>query len=101
MLKDQADVVEPVQQSMTRGTVDFERFAQSLSVGHELSLQIDVDWCAARLVRALGEGAHERFGEHDRQQTVGDCIAAKDIGERRRDHGAKSVVGERPCRMFT
>ena len=35
-----------------------------------------------------------------RQQAVGHGVAAEDVGERRRDHGAEAVVGERPGRVL-
>ena len=41
-----------------------------------------------------------QFGQHDRQQAIFEAVVVENIGERRRDDGAKTVIRQRPGRVL-
>ena len=43
VLEDQADVIKPVQEPMTRCGIDVETFIQALSIRHSLLLEVDLE----------------------------------------------------------
>src|ERR1700676_2054085 len=95
------DVVESVQQAVLAKRVDVEPEYRA-AVGGRDSLPFEVDSelesreCCSVVKQALDIGLRQ----HDRQQAVLEAIIEKDVGERRSDDGAESVVAERPRRML-
>src|SRR5450631_1656922 len=91
-----AELVDPVQQAMARKCLDREGDDGTGGQRQPGSLEIDVD-LGAGMLHQPGRGG---LIHGNRQQSVFQRIAAKDVGNLGADDGAKSVVQERPGRML-
>jgi len=101
VLQGQSDVVETVKQAVTRELVSGKTRRQASSIIDGALFEIDrqlVSWHFGGSPRDL---ITLLPGQHYREQTVLNAVVGKDVGERRSNHHAKAVIGERPDGMFT
>ena len=85
------DLVPAVQKTVAEEGVDREgRF--EIAGGHALLLQVDRDLYARLLQGQVDQRPHRLAGKLDRKEAAAEAVALEDIGERRRDHGAKPRI---------
>ena len=96
-LEREADVVEPVQQTVLRVVVELERLvevdgrdgdAPVDDVDHDLDRRVVLD--------DAHDARHDVLRQLDRHETDLQAVVAEDVGEARRDDGPEAVVLERP-----
>src|ERR1700682_5547544 len=95
------NVVEAVQQAVLAELVDVER-EHGAAVGRRdgLPLEIDGELESRKRGGVVKQALDLGLRQHDRQKAVLEAVIEKDIGERRRDDGAESVISERPRRVL-
>src|ERR1700732_3856426 len=99
--KSERDVVESVQQAVLAKRVDLEPESRAAVGGRDsLPFEVDGELESRERCGVVKQALDISLRHHDRQQAVLEAIIEKDIGERRSDDGAKSVVAERPRRML-
>ncbi len=77
-----------------------EGFVKPVSIVHPPAFEVDGQLVAGIVRDARGQRGDRGFGQHDREQPVGDGVAAENVRERRRDDRAKAVIRERPGGVF-
>src|SRR5208282_4150382 len=100
MLQRQADIVQPVQQTMTREFVHRERRRKSSSVFHSQGFEIDRQPVVFDLLRTTCDFRHLLLVEPHRQQAVLQAVVGKDVGKGRCDHHPEAKIRQRPDRVF-
>ena len=101
-LQRQADVVEPVQQSVLREVVDLERDVEADGRRRDpLVLDVDDHLEVRVLLDRLPQPLHRRLvdGRGDEAHLSG--VVAEDVGEAWREHCREAVVHQRPHRVLT
>src|SRR5438874_790191 len=81
---------------MPRKWFEFEREAAAVRQFDKTLLDIDRKF-DARMFKQITVLA---FTEHDRQQSVLQCIATEDVGDLASQHRVDSIVEQRPGRVF-
>src|SRR5581483_7565078 len=92
----EADVVEPVQESVPRRPVHLERELLARRPDEHAALEVDGHGRAAVEVDALHQPLHVRLVELHGEHPDLAGVRAEDVAEGRRDHDVEAVVLERP-----
>ena len=96
-----ADLVQPAEQHVAAIVVHLESGDEALAIAHEPVPEVDRELVPVRRPRrAAGEHLHVGIRQHDRQQSVLAAVVVEDVGVRRRDDRAESVVGQCPGRVL-
>ena len=99
MLQRQADAVQTVQHAVAAEVVDFKAVGL-IACFHHLRFQIHFKF-NARI--GFHQGKHFiylRVAQSHRQQLVIETVAVEDVGKAWGNHHFKTVIGQRPRRMF-
>src|SRR2546430_2752097 len=95
------DVVESVQQAVLAKSVDVEPEYRAAVGGRDsLPFEGDGELESRKRCGVVKQALDIGLRQHDRQHAVLQAIIEKDVGERRSDDGAESVVAERPGRVL-
>src|SRR6478672_9719879 len=100
VLKGEADVVESFQKAVAGEFIDGEQGLESGAVVNSASFQINSKSVVLNLRRPAGDFGSLIFSQHHRQDAILYAIVGKDVGERRRDHGAKTEIRQCPYRVL-
>src|SRR5262245_37565468 len=96
VLKRESDVVETVDEAVLAERIDVEAERhRPVGRSHPLALEVDGELEAGKRLHRIEEPADFELGQHDRQQAVLEAVVEEDVGVRRRDQRAKSVVEKR------
>src|SRR5262249_1458728 len=97
----EADLVEPVQQAVLAERVDVEAEAFRAIGGRDRLLsQINRQFEAGKRRGIVEKLVDLGLGQGDRQEAVLERIVLEDLAERGGDHGAETVVAQRPGRVL-
>lgn len=99
VLEDVAQLIDTFKQAVLGKGVDGEMDGVATGQGEGLRREIDGDGSR----RVSGEGKEAgvvSFGDNDGEEPVFECVVFEDVGEGRRDNGAKTELGERPRGVF-
>ena len=99
-MQGQADVVETIQQAVFPLAIDREGDHLAGRGGHGLCGQVDIEAVALGRLGLLEQAIDHIGGQHDGQDAILEAVVEEDIGEGGRDDGAKTIVFQRPRRMF-
>ena len=100
VLQRQRDIIETVGQTMFTKFVDIEVKRFTARRGNRLRRQIDGQTVTGRALRLVEQQIDRLFIESDRQKAVFKTVIEKDIGKARSNYRAKTIIIQRPDRVF-
>src|SRR5580704_17482102 len=100
VLQREPNVVQSVQQALADEFIDGELGAESLVVAYFALLQINRDPIVVDILRPLHQLPDFVLAQPHREKSILRTVVGENVRERRRDHGAKTEIGQRPYRMF-
>ncbi len=101
MLQGEANIIESFQEAIALKIINLECCDKALPVTDGLVPEINRRLVIIDLFRTTHQLRHTSLVESDRQEAVLQAIVCEDVCERRRDDRAKTIIGERPGRVFT
>src|SRR6185369_5988399 len=96
VLHQKPQLIHAAQQAMPGERFEFEREAAAVRQFDITLRDIDRKFDA----RMLQQIAMLAFAEHNREQAVLQRVAAEDVGDLARQHGAEPEISQRPRRVF-
>src|SRR5437588_8116428 len=100
MLKGEANVVEPVKQTISLEIINVEPGGEPCTVPYQSGVQIDSKLISIPSSGSVHQAADFGIAENNRQQAILHAVVPEDVGKRRRDDCAESIICQRPRRMF-
>src|SRR5690242_4244269 len=94
------DIVEAVQQAVLAKCVDFERVFAAVGRAHALRIEIDRQLIAVERIGLVEQVIDLLLSQSDRQHAVLEAVVEEDIGKAGRDQRTKTVLLQRPRRVF-
>src|SRR3989338_10433540 len=88
MLQSQANVVQPIQQTMLAERIYLKLVHCAVRRGNALPFQVDLQTVARHDLHRLEQRFHLLRSQADRQETGLEAITEKNVGETRRDDNA-------------
>src|SRR5579864_6385810 len=100
VLKRESDIVEPLQQAVTRELVNAEMRRQALAIFHRALFEINGQLIRRDFGGPARDLLHFVLGQGHCEHAIFHAVVGKDVGKRGRNYGAKSEVGQRPDRVL-
>src|SRR2546430_13581840 len=100
ILKCEANVVEPVKQTISLEIINVEPGGEPCTVPYQPGFQIDSNLISIASSGSVHQAADFGIAENNRQQAILHAVVPEDVGKRRRDDCAESIICQRPRRMF-
>ena len=99
VLQSESDIVQPFEQAVAGEVVDLEAGGEAVS---SWTLHCSRSRRAGSWVARWRGGQFPRllFAQDDRKHAVLYAVVGKDVGKRRRDHGAEAKIFQGPDRVF-
>src|SRR5580698_7172875 len=94
------DIVQPLQQTIPPERIHFERIPQPVIIGNHLLPQIHSDAITFLLLRPRKKLVNLVVRKGNRQNPILEAVIVKNVRITRRQYGVKSVIQNRPRRVF-
>ena len=92
MFEGEADIVQPLEQAMANEFIHRELRGEAPVVTHFAAFEVNRELIILRLTGSPDQLRDFRFAETNGEKTIFAAVIGKDVGERRRNHGAKSEI---------
>ena len=92
--KRKSDIVQAFHQAVSLKLLNCELGREAFVIRNQSTLKIDSQLISLHFARPSDNRGYVRFVESDGQQTILEAVVGKDVSERRRDNGTKTVVGQ-------
>src|SRR5579862_3225083 len=93
VLQGQANVVQPVQQTMADEVIDCKVCEKAAIVANLATLQVNGELVILNFMGAAHQSSNFIFCEAHGKKSIFRAVVGKDVGERARDHGTKAKIG--------
>ena len=100
LLLGQADIVEPVQETVLAKRVDLELDLFTVRASDHLGFEVDRHHRIGALLGVLHQLVDDLLGQRDRQDAVLEAVVVEDVGEARCDDAADAEIEQRPGRVL-